>query len=102
MKRPIQIFDISQSFNHRENQRMLPSKFPYLSLSNGDLNFLVKTAAPEVTDKTNLKRILNEDEDFRNSFISDEKVFRVLLDDEEILLKISPVLFFEILLAFIS
>ena len=69
-----------------------------LRLSDRDLDFLVETASPEVTDKPGLKQIITEDEDFRNTFIGDEKVFRRLMDDEEIFLKISPTLFFEILL----
>jgi hypothetical protein len=69
-----------------------------LRLSEQDLDFLVETACPEVTDKSRLKRILREDRDFRNSFISDEKVFARLIDDDEIFLKISPSLFFEVLL----
>ena len=69
-----------------------------LRLSDRDLDFLVETASPEVTDKARLKQIIREDEDFRNTFIGDGKVFRRLMDDEEIFLKISPTLFFEILL----
>jgi hypothetical protein len=69
-----------------------------LRLSEKDLDFLVKTAFPEVVDKLRLKQIIREDEGFRNSFIGDERVFRRLMDDEEILLKVSPGLFFEILL----
>jgi hypothetical protein len=69
-----------------------------IRLTDRDLNFLVETASPGVSDKGNLIRIIREDEDFRNSYISDEKVFRKLMDDEEVLLKISPTLYFEILL----
>ena len=69
-----------------------------LRLSDRDLDFVLEAAAPEVTDKANLKRIIREDEDFRNTYISDEKVFRRLMDDDAVLLKISPRLFFEILL----
>lgn len=69
-----------------------------MTLSDRDLIFLTETVSPEVTDKHRLKRIIEEDEDFRKSFISNEKVFRKVMDDEEILLKISPSLFFEILL----
>ncbi len=68
------------------------------SLSEGDLNFLTETVSPEVTDKLRLKMIIREDEDFRNTFIGDERVFRRVMDDDEIFLKISPTLFFEILL----
>jgi hypothetical protein len=69
-----------------------------LRLSERDLDFLVETVSPEVTDKPRLKQIIREEEDFRNTFISDEKVFRRLMDNEELFLKISPPLFFEILL----
>ncbi len=63
-----------------------------------DLDFLVETVSPEVADKLRLKQIIREDEDFINTFIGNEKVFRRIMDDDEILLKISTALFFEILL----
>ncbi|MGD2270220.1 MAG: hypothetical protein PVI06_07470 [Desulfobacterales bacterium] len=69
-----------------------------LRLSDRDLDFLVGAAAPEVRDKSSLKNIIRQDDDFCRSFIADEKVFRRLMGDDEIVLKISPVLFFEILL----
>src|SRR4030042_4239303 len=77
---------------------MARSKFRSLMLSDKDLDFLVETASPGVIDKPKLKQILREDEKFRNTFIEDEKVIRRLMDEEEIFLKISPALFFEILL----
>ncbi len=67
-------------------------------LSDRDVEFLVETTTPQVTDKARLKQILTEDEDFRDTFISDEAVFNRVVNDEEIFLKISPALFFEILL----
>jgi hypothetical protein len=70
----------------------------FTRLSDRDLDFLVEAAHPEIIDKLKLRQILREDEGFRNKFITDEKVFRKLMDDEEIFLKISPTLFFEILL----
>ncbi|UCF91589.1 MAG: hypothetical protein JSW39_25505 [Desulfobacterales bacterium] len=73
-------------------------KLKALRLSGRDLDFLVETVSPEVTDKARLKQIIREDEDFRNTFVADPQVFRKLMDDDEILLKISPTLFFEILL----
>lgn len=69
-----------------------------MRFSDRDLEFLIEAVHPEVVDKLKLKQILGEDEGFRNKFIADEKVFRRLMDDEEIFLKISPTLFFEILL----
>jgi hypothetical protein len=67
-------------------------------LSNNDLEFLIESVSPDVTDKTRLKRIIEEDADFRNTYTCNETVFRRVMDDEEIFLKISPTLFFEILL----
>jgi hypothetical protein len=58
----------------------------------------METASPNITDRPRLKKILTEDEDFRNTFICDEKVFQRVMDDDEIFIKISPTLFFEILL----
>ena len=46
-----------------------------IGLSDRDLDFLIEAAVPGLGDKSNLKRIIREDEDFRNSFVSDEKVF---------------------------
>ena len=69
-----------------------------MPLSDRDLEFLIEAAASGVGDKAHLKQILREDADFRNSFISDEEVFNKLMADDEIFLKISPSLFFEILL----
>jgi hypothetical protein len=58
----------------------------------------VDTTSPDVADKGKLKMIISEDEDFRNTFVGDERVFRRVVDDDAIFLKISPSLFFEILL----
>ena len=77
---------------------MAPQNQKSLRLSDKDLDFLVETVSPEITDKYRLKRIIREDEDFRSTFISDEKIFNRVMDDEEILLKISPTLLFEIFL----
>lgn len=70
----------------------------FLRLTEKDLDFLVETVSPGVLDKPKLKQILREDEKFRISFIEDEKVFRRVMDEEETFLRISPSLFFEILL----
>ncbi len=69
-----------------------------LRLSDSDLDFLVDTVSPEVRDKSRLKQIIRQDRDFRNRYIGDEKAFTRLMDDDELFLKISPTLFFEILL----
>ena len=38
-----------------------------LQLSDRDLDFLVEVAAPDVRDKSNLKRIIRQDHDFRKA-----------------------------------
>lgn len=68
------------------------------NLNSEDIDFLVETVAPDVSDKDRLKYILKEDADFRDEFIGDEKVFERVMNDDEIFLKISPTLFFEVLL----
>lgn len=68
------------------------------NLTDKDLDFIVETVAPDVSDKIRLKQILKEDDDFRAEFLSDERIFRRVMDEKEIFLKISPALFFEILL----
>ncbi len=77
---------------------MAAGKYKINQLSERDLDFLVETVSPEIQNKGEIKRIIQEDEDFRKSYISDEKVLQRLMDDEKIFLKISPALFFEILL----
>ena len=69
-----------------------------LTLSDRDLGFLVETVSPDVADKSRLKQIIREDEDFRNTFVAAQKVFARVMDDDEAFLRISPSLFFEILL----
>jgi hypothetical protein len=54
-------------------------------LSERDLDFLVDTVSPEVADKPHLKQIIREDEDFRNTFMGDAKVFHRVMRDDEIL-----------------
>ena len=77
---------------------MTSATFKNPKLSSRDLDFLVNTATPEVTDKAQLKQIIQDDADFRNKYVSDETVFRSVVSDDEALLKISPALYFEILL----
>ena len=68
----------------------------HLRLAERDLDFLVETASPEVADKGRLKQIISNDEDFRSSFLIDQKVFKKVMDDDEVFLRISPALAAEI------
>lgn len=75
-----------------------PYRLKEMRFTDKDLEFLIDAGMPGVSDRLRLKQILRADEDFRDTLIGDEKVFRRLMRDEEILLKISPALYFEILL----
>ena len=77
---------------------MVTPMLKYLELAERDLDFLVETVSPEARDKGRLKKIIREDRDIRNSYVEDEKVFGKLMNEEETFMKISPTLFFEILL----
>ena len=46
---------------------MTKEKIIRLRLSDKDLIFHVEAASPNVGDKSNLKKIIREDQDFRNS-----------------------------------
>jgi hypothetical protein len=65
---------------------------------DADLEFLAATGAPEVGDRQRLKRLLAEDGDFREAFLEDERVFRRIILDKDAFLRISPRLYFEVLL----
>ncbi len=67
-------------------------------LKESDLDFVVNEAASEFKDKEKLKQLIKEDPDFRKHLIGNEKVFNKVIANEEIMIKISPALYFEILL----
>ncbi len=70
----------------------------HMTLTDVDLEFLAEASVPDVKDRGRLKALLREDEDFRNAFLEDERTFRKVVLDREIFLRISPPLYFEILL----
>jgi hypothetical protein len=63
-----------------------------------DLLFLIKVLMPGTDDKQKMIRVLREDEEILEGMLADEKVFRHLLDDPLSVLRVSPALFFAILL----
>ncbi len=69
-----------------------------LRLTEADLDFLVAAGAPEVQDKARLRQIISSDQDLQDAFIEDEKTVRKVMADDEVVLKLSPRLYFEILL----
>ena len=69
-------------------------------LTESDLDFVVSEAAQGSTDTDRLKLLIliEEDEQFRAAILGDENVFQRLMADEETFLKVSPALYFEVLL----
>lgn len=67
-------------------------------LSDRDLDFIVDQASPGSGSKDGLKRLIVEDDEFRKALVGDERVFVAVTSDEDILLKLSPHLYFEVLL----
>ena len=77
---------------------MFESNYNLHILTDSDLDFLVDTVSPQVSDKAGLKQIIREDMDFRNNYLANGRVFRRLINEDDVLLKISATMFFEILL----
>lgn len=69
-----------------------------LRLCDSDLDFVIREAAPDFGDKDRLKQLIREDESFRKALLGDERVFTRLMSDEEVFMKVSPALYFEVLL----
>ena len=63
-----------------------------------DLDFLIEEAAPQASNKVRLRQMILEEQEFRQAIVGDERVFQRVIRDEEIMVKISPALYFEILL----
>ena len=78
-------------YGNRESER-------FAGLTDGDLAFLIGETAPDARDPARLVRLVREDEQFRQALVGDDRVFRQVVEDEEILVKISPALYFEVLL----
>jgi len=77
---------------------MAERPFKMFKLSTTDLEFVVGSAAPEANNREHLQQLVQEDEAFRNAFVGDEKIFKQVISDQDIFLKVSPALYFEVLL----
>lgn len=67
-------------------------------LTEKDLDFVIREVAPNYGDTGQLRRLIISDKEFRNAFIGHDRVFRKIMNDDEVLLEISPILYFEVLL----
>lgn len=69
-----------------------------MQFSESDVLFLVETVLPERDDKARVVSLVRDDPDFVEALLGDERVFQRMVRDEEILLHVSPHLFFSVLL----
>jgi len=63
-----------------------------------DLDFLIEEAVPQSSNKVRLRQMILEEREFRQAIVGDERVFQRVINDSEVMVKLSPALYFEILL----
>ena len=66
-------------------------------LSDADCEFLISAAAHDAQDKDSIRRALHEDTGLRAAMTGDGRVFARVMADNELFLKVSPALYFEVL-----
>ena len=77
---------------------MLNQKPVYLDFTDGDLDFLVAIVLPGLSNALSVREAIRNDPAYRKAIVSDERVFSQVINDKESFLKISPSLYFEVLL----
>ena len=77
---------------------MLNQKPVYLDFTDGDLDFLVAIVLPGLSNALSVREAIRNDPAYRKAIVSDERVFSQVINDKEAFLKISPSLYFEVLL----
>lgn len=63
-----------------------------------DYSFIIETLMAGHADKHHMKQVLREDREIRDAMLADDRLFRRIIDDEEALLRISPIFYFSVLL----
>ena len=66
--------------------------------SDSDLRFLIKFLMPGCRDTAAMMRALKEDEEILEGMLGDEKLFSYIMDSPEAVIRVSPSLFFTVLL----
>ena len=64
-----------------------------------DILFMVETLLPERSDKEHLVEIIRDDEGFVEAMLGDKRLFDRVMGQESVLLRITPKLFFNVLLS---
>jgi hypothetical protein len=69
------------------------------TFSDEDLSYLIRVLVPGVEDKQRTMRALRDDEEILEAMLADDRAFHRLIDDPLSVLRVSPPLFFAILLS---
>ncbi|HIC48282.1 MAG TPA: hypothetical protein EYP00_00215 [Dehalococcoidia bacterium] len=77
---------------------MVNQKPVYLDFTDRDLEFLVAVVVPRAANASSVRETIRNDPEYRKAIVSDERVFSQVINDNESFLKISPSLYFEVLL----
>ena len=77
---------------------MVNQKPVYLDFTDRDLEFLVAVVVSRAANASSVREAIRNDPEYRKAIVSDERVFSQVINDNESFLKISPSLYFEVLL----
>jgi len=77
---------------------MVNQKPVYLDFTDRDLEFLVAVVVSRAANASSVGEAIRNDPEYRKAIVSDERVFSQVINDNESFLKISPSLYFEVLL----
>jgi hypothetical protein len=69
-----------------------------MSLTEPDLRFLVETVATERRDHDHLVELVRDKEDFLEQMLEDPKLIQRLVNERDVLVRISPYMLFSVLL----
>ncbi len=69
-----------------------------LLFSEQDLLFLIKTLIPDCTDYSKMMKVLRDDEEILEAMLADEKLCKLIIENPDSIIRVSPHLFFTVLL----
>ena len=77
---------------------MTKQKLVTLDFTERDLDFLISAVVSGSSETSPVRDAICHDPAYRKAIVSDERVFSQVVNDDESFLKISPSLYFEVLL----
>lgn len=69
-----------------------------LLFSEQDLLFLIKTLIPDCNDHAKMMRVLRDDEEILEGMLNDEKLCKLMIENPDSIIRVSPHMFFTVLL----